>query len=401
MINWFERIDPVRPFLKTAERTWTYGESLTEIRSRIVLKPGVVRPQLDADGVFDLLAGIAGNGVIVLGPCDSTPGEVDLSGAALVVYTSGTSGARKGVRLTLPNLIAASRASVEHLGHGSGDTWLLAMPLSHVAGISVLVRSAYAGGSVRMLASSDPVRWIEAMKDDVDVVSMVPTMLRRILEVGPGEVGGVKTVLVGGGPIPDGLLERATEAGLPVLPTYGMTETFGQLATLRSRSTLLRHVHPLPGVDLRIEDDGRIAFRGSQVSPGYLGEADRENEWFVSNDLGVLDSDGALRVVSRADNVIVTGGENVDPTLVENEILGEEGVDDVVVVGVADETWGQLVTALYVGTASSADISEALANRLPRYLVPARWMRVMEIPKTDIGKPDRAAASDLAMRHSS
>lgn len=400
MINWFERVDPARPFLKTAEKTWAYGESLAEIRSRIAAKPLVISPQLEAEGVFDLLAGIAGSGVIVLGPSDSAPEHVDLSGAVLGVYTSGSSGNRKGVRLTRSNLEAAARASFEYLGHGADDTWLLAMPISHVAGISILVRSAYAGGSVRLLPSSDPRRWIDAMIDDVSLVSVVPTMLQRILDVAREEHWGLKTVLVGGGPIPAGVLERASEAGMPVLPTYGMTETFGQIATLHPGSALHRHVHALPRIDLRIEGDGRIAFRGPQVSPGYLGEEDREEEWFVSNDLGLLDSDGALRVLGRFDTVVVTGGENVDPTLVENEVLGEPGVEDVVVVGVPDENWGQLVTALYVGTASSADVTLSLEKRLPRHLVPSRWIRVASIPKTDIGKPDRAAALELAMRDS-
>ena len=111
----------------------------------------------------------------------------------------------------------------------------------------------------------------------------------------------------------------------PTLPTYGMTETFGQVATLEPGSPPARRAHPLPGIQLRIGSDRLIAVRGRQVSPGYLGEPDRTDPWFVTGDLGELDSDGALRVLGRADTVIVTGGENVDPARVEAVVSGAVG----------------------------------------------------------------------------
>jgi O-succinylbenzoic acid--CoA ligase len=338
--------------------------------------------------LFDVIAGIAGGGVTVVGANPETTKAVD---ADLVVFTSGTSGTPKGVRLTRANLTAAATASAEHLGHGPDDTWLLAMPLNHVGGLSIIVRQMFTGGSVKMLAGFEPGSFAAAMQAGVTMVSVVPTMLRRILELGP--FTGLRSVLVGGGPIPQGLLEEAAEVGLPVLPTYGMTETFGQVATLRPGSPLERKAHPLPGIELRIEPDGRIAVRGDQVSPGYVGEPDREDPWFVTNDLGTLDEDGALHISGRADTVIVSGGENVDPAHVEDVLRQHPDVEEVVVVGVPDEEWGQRVVAVYQGSVD--DLAGWASERLAGFLVPKQWVNVAAIPHTPIGKPDLAAVRGL------
>lgn len=311
----------------------------------------------------------------------------------MVVFTSGTTGGPKGVRLTMSNLEAASRASVSHLGHGATDTWLAAMPLYHVGGISVLVRSAFAGGSILLHDGFESSRFAAALRGRVTVASVVPTMLLRLLEEDPGPYHGLRAVLVGGGPIPAGLLERAAEAGLPLLPTYGMTETFGQAATLRPGASLGRSAHPLPGVDIEIGEGNRIMVRGDQVSSGYLGEPDRQSPWLVTGDLGEIDEDGALRVLGRADAVIVSGGENVDPAEVESRIAEHPGVDEAVVVGLADEEWGEALACLYTGPAQPDELRAWLRERLPGYKVPKRWRAVGGVPRTPLGKPDRAAAA--------
>jgi o-succinylbenzoate---CoA ligase len=395
VIEWLSRVDPERPFLRTVERVWTYGETYDEVRSRVTSEVLTLRPALDSDSVFDVLGGIGGGGTVVVGPGSEAPAEPDLAGASLVVFTSGTTGAPKGVRLTADNLEAASVASAGHLGHDESDTWLLAMPLAHVGGLSILIRSVFAGGSVRLLPGFNPESFAAAMKEDVTMVSVVPTMLQRVLGSDPGPYQGLKAVLLGGGPIPEGLLEGASEAGLPTLPTYGMTETFGQVATLNRGSPPARRAHPLPGIQLRIESTGRVAVRGRQVSPGYLGEPDRSDPWFVTGDLGELESDGALRILGRADTVIVTGGENVDPARVELELLAHPSVEDAVVVGIPDEKWGQIVAAAYVGTASEQELDLALRDRLPSFMVPKRWLAVESIPMGSLGKPDQSGARIL------
>jgi O-succinylbenzoic acid--CoA ligase len=395
VIEWLSRVDPDRPFLKTVDSVWSYGETLSEVARRVTSEVATLHPGLDSDSVFDCLAAIAGAGALVLGPgVEESQQSVPVE-TALVVFTSGTGGRPKGVRLTMDNLEAASVASTEHLGHDGSDTWLLAMPLHHVAGMSILVRSIYAGGSVRLLRGFDVDTFSVAMGGDVTMVSVVPTMLHRILEHDAGSYQGLRAVLVGGGPIPDGLLRKGAEAGLPVLPTYGMTETFGQVATLKPGSPLESRAHPLPGIRLRIEPDGRIAVKGRQLFAGYLGAPDRDDDWFITSDLGDLNDDGALRVAGRVDAVIVTGGENVDPVRVEVELLAHPGVDDVVVVGIPDEKWGEIVAAAYVGSATEDELVSDLGERLPSHMVPSRWSSVDAIPTTPLGKPDRSAARTL------
>ncbi|MDX1468889.1 MAG: AMP-binding protein, partial [Acidimicrobiia bacterium] len=338
------------------------------------------------DSVFDILAAAFGGGAIV-GPVTG-----DSGGAALVLATSGTTGSPKGVRLTISNLEAAVTASASHLGHGSEDRWLLDLPLHHVAGLSILFRQAWTGGSVLLRPGFDPIGTWEAVAGGVTMVSVVPTMLHRLLEVG-GEAPDVRTVLVGGGPVPLELLERAEARGLSVRPTYGMTETFGQVATLRPEAPLANRVHPLPGVDFKIGEEGRIAIRSPQVSPGYVGCPDREGDWLNTNDLGLLDDDGALVVLGRADTIINTGGEKVAPEMVEGELRAHPSVGDVVVVGIPDPEWGERVCCAYSGEVGGAALAEWLAGRLPRFMIPKRWTRMEEIPRTSIGKPDRAAVS--------
>lgn len=316
----------------------------------------------------------------------SEPGAADL-----VVFTSGSTGQPKGVRLTEDNLATAAAASAEHLGHGAGDDWLLAMPLHHVGGLSIIARQVFTGGSITMLPGFEPAAFADAMHGQVTMASVVPTMLARLLSFGP--FAGLRAVLVGGGPIPPGLLQRAAAEGLPVLPTYGMTETFGQVATLRPGSPLAYETHPLPGIELRTEPDGRIAVKGRQVSPGYLGQPDRADPWFVTSDIGEIDDRGALRIVGRADSVIVTGGENVSPERVEAVVLGHPGVKETLVVGIPDHEWGQVVGCVYVGEAD--DLAGWVGARLPPYMVPRRWRAVEAIPRISIDKPDRETARSL------
>ena len=389
-----QRVDGARPFLVTDDRVWTYAETATEVLRHTSDEAVILRPRLDADSVFRCLAAIGSGGAVVLGPGDEAPLGVDIDRSALVVFTSGSSGRPKGVRLTMRNLEAASEASMSHLGHGPDDRWLLAMSIHHVAGLSILIRSAFAGGSVRLTDGFDPARAAEFLRGGVTMVSFVATMLHQLLDHDPGPYPGLRAVLIGGGPIPSGLLERGREAGLPVVPSYGMTETLGQVATQLPGSPTSYSAHPLPGIDVRIRGDGRVELRGDQVSPGYLGEADRESEWFVTGDLGEIDSSGALRILGRADTVIVTGGENVDPGRVEAEIAEEGG--SAVVVGVPDEEWGNLLVAVYAGELAVESIDAAMRRRLPRHLVPSRWVQVGEIPRTALGKPDRAAVASMA-----
>lgn len=392
MLDWLRRHDPGRVFIETPDETLTFGAISEAVNERRVEGTEVVQPALDFRSVINLIAVMAKGAAVVSENAIDTS-SIDPAGAASVVFTSGSSGGRKGVRLTLDNWEAAARASMDHLGHGPDDTWLLALPLHHVAGLSIIVRSAYSGGAVRMLPGFDPVTYATHLRRGVTVASMVPTMISRVLEVDPGPFPGLNAVLLGGGPIPDRLLEQAHASGLPVLPTYGLTETAGQVATLRPGQPVENKAYPLPGVMLRIESEGLIAVRGPMVSPGYVGEPDRGAEdWLVTGDLGTIDGDGALRVTGRADTIIVSGGENIDPAVVEAAVVRVAGVEKALVAGLASERWGMEAVCLYVGKAEPSRVEAELRHILPGFMIPKRWLQVADLPLTPLGKPDRVGA---------
>jgi O-succinylbenzoic acid--CoA ligase len=235
--------------------------------------------------------------------------------------------------------------------------------------------------------------------------SMVPTMLRRLLEAHPGPFPGVRAVLVGGGPSDPALLAAARRAGLPALQTYGMTETASQAATEAPGEAGRRPGsagRPLEGFEVRAVDgegrplppgeEGRLEVRGPAVSPGYLGETQRPSgAWFRTGDTGWLDGDGYLFVAGRADAVIVTGGENVHPEEVEAVLRECPGVGDARVFGEPDPEWGRRVVA-EVAPAGSGGLDpshlEAFARaHLGPHQVPKRWEVVAEVGRSELGKP--------------
>lgn len=322
---------------------------------------------------------------------------------ALVVFTSGTSGPAKGVRLARGALDAAAVASAAFLRHRADDRWLAVLPLCHVGGIQVLVRSAFVGASVHLVPGFD-VAVVERAVRRCTLASVVSPMLRRLLDAG-ADPGALRAVLLGGGPVPPGLAEEAVDAGWPVLPTYGQTETVGQVATCPPATPGRKVARPLSGIEMRIVGDGGgpvgagevgvIEVRGPTLFTGYLGEPDRRPDaWHRTGDLGALDAIGDLTVVGRADAVIVTGGENVHPDPVEAALLGA-GATDAAVIGLPDPVWGQVVVALVVGADPGA-LEVAVRGAVPGFAVPRRWVVVDAIPRNEMGKVDRARAERMA-----
>jgi len=320
-------------------------------------------------------------------------GEIDPARVAWIVFTSGSAGRPKGVRLTFANLEASASASTEHLGHDSDDVWLCNLPISHVGGASILVRSAREASTVMLEPRFDPLQTAAALRAGAaTIASLVAVTLARTLDVHPGRYSGVKAVLVGGGPVPFDLVERARAAGLPVLPTYGMTETASQIATARPEDG---KVVAVPGAEIR-SVDGRLGVRGPMLFDGYVGEGRRDAaDWFETGDLGTVSADGVIEVLGRADDVIVTGGENVHPSEVE-AVLGEHpGVDAVVVMGYPDPDWGQSLIAVYEGGAAPGELERHARYRLAGFKIPRRWVATA-LPRLAVGKVDRRAAREIA-----
>jgi O-succinylbenzoic acid--CoA ligase len=328
-------------------------------------------------------------------------------GAQVVLRTSGSSGEPKLVVHDARSLTASARMSSEHLGWRDDDRWLLCLPFSHVGGLSILIRCLAARRPVVALPSFDPDAVLDAIvRHRVTLLSLVPTMLQALLEHDRrGVLTRPRALLVGGAHTSAALRAEAHARKVPIATTYGLTETASQVATqVPGQASDPRSEdsgRPLPGVGLRITQ-GRVEVRGPMLMRGYLGEpALAPDAWFATGDLGALDEQGRLHVHGRADEIIVSGGENVAPAEVERVFGAIPGVRAALVFGVPDVRWGELIAvALVLGEGISARaVLDRARPELPTYARPRRWARVAALPLGPSGKPDRARARrDLASR---
>ncbi len=325
--------------------------------------------------------------------------EID-DDVAVVVSTSGTTGTPKGALLTAPALMASARATHRRLG-GDGQ-WLLALPAHHVAGLQVLVRSVVAGTEPVAVpanfSAAELVSAIASMGSGRRYVSLVAAQLDKVLgDAGATEaLASLDAVLIGGGPMPLGLAEKASAAGISVVRTYGMSETAGGC---------VYDGLPLDGVRVRI-DDGRVVLGGATLAKGYRNPVSpdpfAEPGWFRTDDLGAVDESGALRILGRVDDAISSGGLTVLPQLVEAALASHAAVADCAVFGVPDDRLGQRVVAAVVVASGAAaptlaELRAHVATTLDPTAAPREIHLVNEIPRRGIGKVDRRA---LAARFS-
>jgi O-succinylbenzoic acid--CoA ligase len=303
---------------------------------------------------------------------------VDPDALHSVIHTSGTTGRPRAVELTFANHYASAMASAENLGSEPGDRWLSPLPLFHVGGLAVLLRSAIYGTTAVLHDGFDVKAVGQSLESgEATLASLVPTMLARLRAAGLERAPALRALLLGGGPIPGDLLDWAAGIGLPVVPVYGMTETASQIvAGMPGR--------PLPGVEVRVSDDGEILVRGPMVSRGALAA----DGWLHTGDSGALDRDGGLHVTGRAKDLIVTGGENVAPAEVEEALLAHAAVADAAVLGVPDPEWGEAVTAFVVlsGPATVEELIDHCSGRLAPFKVPKRVEQVAGLPRNAAGK---------------
>jgi O-succinylbenzoic acid--CoA ligase len=306
-------------------------------------------------------------------------GPLPYPGVATVMFTSGTTSAPKPVYLTLENWQANAVGSALALGLDTDERWLCAMPLAHVGGLSILLRSTLYGTTVVLHSRFDTEAVLdELMSADrrITLVSLVPTMLARLLDAGLEHPPSLRWALLGGGPIPPGLLARAANAGVPVAPTYGMTEGCSQIATFGV---------PLHGVELRLEGQ-EITVRG----PNFARNTLDDDGWLRTGDLGAFDPHGRLRITGRKSETIVSGGENVSPAEVEAVLLEHPAVLDAGVFGRADAEWGERVAARVVlragQRAGAQELTDFVAGRLARFKAPKEIEFAAELPRTASGK---------------
>ena len=355
---------------------------------------------------------------------------------AIQLFTSGTTGKPKAALLTHANLMSYVLGTVEFAGAGSEEAALLAVPPYHIAGISALLSSTYAGRRLVMLPAFEPAEWVRlALAEHITHAFLVPTMLVRIMDQlakqGAVRFPALRAIAYGGGRMPRSVIERALEvfAGVDFTNAYGLTETSATVCLLTpeehraalagsdsaARQRLSSVGRPLPGIELEVRDaagqrlgarqPGLIFVRGAQVGGSYRdsGSLLDAQGWFATQDRGWMDAAGYVFLDGRADDVIVRGGENISPGEIEETLLQHAAVADAVVVAVASEEWGEAVAAAVVLKPGAAATPETLRDfvraRLRSSRVPERIVLRSELPYNEMGKVlRRVVRSELERR---
>jgi O-succinylbenzoic acid--CoA ligase len=331
-----------------------------------------------------------GAAVVLREPLDGEEATYEAVGAhhadavAAVVHTSGTTSEPKAVELTYGNWLASALGSAAVLGLDPRERWLCALPLNHVGGLSILVRSAIYGTTAVIHPRFEADRAARALGDDgITVVSLVPTMLRRLVDEGVA-ADRLRCALIGGGPAGPDLLDAASAAGIPLAQTYGLTEACPQVTTSAIGAAGTAGA-PLPGTSVVIADGGEIVVGGPTVAPG----ARASDGMLHTGDLGSVE-DGLLTVAGRASDVVVSGGENVSPAEVEAVLATHPAVADCAVYGRPDPEWGEAVIAAVVLAPGTRVTEEELrahcAAALSRHKIPKAFEFLGSLPRTASGK---------------
>lgn len=320
---------------------------------------------------------------------------------ASIMYTSGTTGRPKGVLQTFGNHFYSAVSSALNLGLSSADKWLCVAPIFHISGFSIIMRGLIYGMNVRLVEKfrAEELERILA-NETVTIMSVVPFMLKKLIQqqnkTNTHYNSAFRCMLLGGGTIDRETLEACLQRSIPVVQCYGMTETCSQIVALRSADALLKLGsvgQPLFSTQLKLSKDGEILLKTPALTPGYLNLPDKLpskmiDGWYRTGDIGHLDKEGYLYIDGRADEMLISGGENIFPQEVEQIYQRYPQINEVAVVGQNDSVWGQVPVAFVVSDRrlSPTKLINYGYEHLARYKVPQHYIFVSELPKNASGK---------------
>jgi len=362
-----------KTFVDLVQRAWSNGDAILPIDQR--LRPSGKKMLLDTMAPSEVIDASF--------TASSLPnGRPMQDGDALVIASSGSTGSPKGIIHTHSSLLAGAQASASRLQLTSDDHWLVCIPVSHVGGFSVISRALHIGAALTLLPAFDVAAVEQALKDGATHASLVATALSRI------DASLFRTILLGGSSAPDNLPSN-------VIATYGMTETGGGV---------VYNGQPLDNVEIKIVD-GEIFLRCPMLMRAYRDDQTISitDGWYATGDIGEIDENGKLSVRGRQSDMIITGGENVWPSVVEYSLTSHPLVNQVVVRGMPDTTWGQRVVAYVVLNDAAqtpevkllSDLREHVKQTLPAFCAPQQIVVLAEIPRTSLGKVDVQALPSL------
>ena len=330
-----------------------------------------------AENVSALIQALANVGpALGCGPTSSKSVKSDIS---LLVATSGSTGTPKEIGITSAALLASARASNKFLKATKGQTWSLLLPLTHIAGINVLVRS------IELESEPIDLRNHVGTYPDADFTAIVPTQLFNALNGDAdllSHLKGTKAVLVGGAALSEELRSQGIASGINIITTYGMTETCGGC---------IYNGESLDGMNFELTEDQRV-----KISGPVLADVENENGWYLTQDIGVI-LDGKLKVIGRADDVIISGGENISLSAIESELNKKFPQLLVAAFATSDSKWGQ---ALHVAVQTQDEnlkpqISQALVSAIGNHAKPKSVILLDKLPQIGVGKVDRTSLAKL------
>ncbi|MFO7446948.1 MAG: o-succinylbenzoate--CoA ligase [Ignavibacteriaceae bacterium] len=407
---------------------WRLGAIPVPVNTRLIDKE--IEELLSFTGCTHAIVDKALNREIQIKSCKiisefSLPGNEVLSSAiipsenetAVIIYTSGSTGKPKGVEISFGNLISSALTGNTFLNHRTDDKWLTSLPFYHIGGFSIFVRALLFGASVIIpdsLSAENICKSITLHKPTL--ASLVSTQLLNLIESGCNPNEELRNILLGGGFVETELLKKALTSGWNVSKVYGSSETASMVTALscKEKVKLNSAGKALSGNEIVIVDDngkilppgmsGEILVKGPTAAKGYLNNPEETSAKFVdgyyhSGDIGYLDDEGYLFIEARRTDLIISGGENINPLEVEKEILKHPGIIEAAVFGIDDKKWGQSVAAAIVTKNKKQitieELKVSLKDKLSGYKIPRKLFIIDELPRNDLGKVQREKLKEL------